>query len=140
MPFWRRAVKELALYISIMNYREHLIHWRQKRALTQTDLAAGLGIHKSVLSRIERGERGLDIELAQSWARALGLELLLLYDAHLAIISFMAEMKTEDVELLRQLAGLIPRLNSSDRRTLWGLLEVWQRSYPSTEAGLAKAE
>lgn len=116
-----------------MDYREILIHWRQKLSLTQTELAERIGIHKSVLSRIKKGERGLDITLAERWGRELGLELLFVAGEHRQLLTLLAGMQPDDLALLRDVILTVPRLNQSDRRTLWGLLDVWQRSSPSTE-------
>lgn len=51
--------------------RHFLREWRKKRNLTQDQLGDKLGIYKSVLSRYERGERGITDEMMFRFLDAL---------------------------------------------------------------------
>lgn len=44
---------------------------RLEKGLTQVDLAQRLGITQSVVSKVERGERRLDVIELRKWCRAL---------------------------------------------------------------------
>lgn len=44
---------------------------RLEKGLTQVDLAKRLGITQSVVSKVERGERRLDVIELRKWCRAL---------------------------------------------------------------------
>lgn len=48
---------------------------REKRQMTQSQLAAGIGRSKSVISRIESGDTQLDVNIAESIARVLNCSL-----------------------------------------------------------------
>lgn len=51
-----------------------LVSERQKRGLTQWDVARAMGIDQSQLSKLERSERRLDIIDYVRYCRALGME------------------------------------------------------------------
>ena len=48
---------------------------RERAGLTQIELAERLKITQSFLSKVERGERRLDMVQVRSWCRALGMTL-----------------------------------------------------------------
>ena len=52
---------------------EQLAAERQRLGLTQEELARRLGLHKQFISRVELGERRLDVVEFADFARALGL-------------------------------------------------------------------
>lgn len=88
---------------------------------TQGEIAELLGIERSYLSRIERGERDIDLSLLERWLSACGFsfELVIAEDS--------------DLQIIRALSALLPRLSIDDRRTLIGLLDIWKLSYLSLE-------
>jgi transcriptional regulator with XRE-family HTH domain len=47
---------------------------REQAGMTQTDLAASIGVGQSFVSKIERGERYVDVSLYVDWCRACGVE------------------------------------------------------------------
>jgi DNA-binding transcriptional regulator YiaG len=51
-----------------------LVQLRDAAGVTQTTLAARLGITQSEVSKFERGERELDVLRLRIWLRALGVE------------------------------------------------------------------
>ena len=51
-----------------------LVQLRGAAGVTQTTLAARLGITQSEVSKFERGERALDVLRLRIWLRALGVE------------------------------------------------------------------
>ena len=51
-----------------------LVQLRETTGVTQTTLAARLGITQSEVSKFERGERALDVLRLQAWVHALGVE------------------------------------------------------------------
>jgi DNA-binding transcriptional regulator YiaG len=51
-----------------------LVQLREAAGVTQTTLAARLGITQSEVSKFERGERALDVLRLRAWLRALGVE------------------------------------------------------------------
>lgn len=53
--------------------RAHLKALRKDAGLTQVELAARLSIDQSYLSKIERGERYMDVLLYLDWCRACGV-------------------------------------------------------------------
>ena len=57
---------------------ELLVRAREGRALTQTELAARLQTTQSSISKIERGERRLDVVELHGWCEALGYPFLTL--------------------------------------------------------------
>jgi transcriptional regulator with XRE-family HTH domain len=48
---------------------------RNRAGLTQIQLAKKLGITQSYLSKVERGERRLDLVQVRTWCQALGMSL-----------------------------------------------------------------
>lgn len=61
------------------NYRvllDELKAARDRAGLTQTDLATALGMTQSKISKVERGERRLDIVELHQWCQALGIPFL----------------------------------------------------------------
>ena len=52
-------------------YRHYLREWREKRGLLQEELAKAVGSSKSVISRLETGERPIKIEMQFKLMRAL---------------------------------------------------------------------
>lgn len=48
--------------------------WRKFRGLSQDELAAEVGTTKSMLGKLERGERSLDVEWLDKLGKALGVE------------------------------------------------------------------
>jgi DNA-binding XRE family transcriptional regulator len=51
-----------------------LVQLRERASLTQTTLAARLGITQSEVSKFERGERAFNLQRLRAWLRALGVE------------------------------------------------------------------
>ena len=51
-----------------------LVQLRQRRDMSQQDLADLLGIHRTQLCRWERGKRRVCLDDLQRWAHALGVE------------------------------------------------------------------
>ena len=60
-----------ARYVAL---RQHLKNLRKGANLTQVDLAAKLGDEQSYISKIERGERYVDLLFYIDWCRACGVE------------------------------------------------------------------
>ncbi|GAB6846611.1 helix-turn-helix domain-containing protein [Paraburkholderia kururiensis] len=54
--------------------QSHLKALRQGAGFTQIQLAERLGVHQTYLSKIERGERYMDVLLYLDWCRACGAE------------------------------------------------------------------
>jgi transcriptional regulator with XRE-family HTH domain len=48
---------------------------RLERGLTQSELAARLDVTQSLVSKVEQGERRLDLVELQAWCGALGISL-----------------------------------------------------------------
>lgn len=48
---------------------------REEKGLTQTDLAARLGESQSFVSKVERGERRIDIVELRAFCNAIGIDL-----------------------------------------------------------------
>lgn len=48
---------------------------RLDRGLSQVELAARLGVHQSVVSKSERGERRMDVLELRKWCRAVEMPL-----------------------------------------------------------------
>jgi transcriptional regulator with XRE-family HTH domain len=58
-------------------------HYREARGLSQEDFADELGLHRTYLGGVERGERNLTLRSVERLAAAIGLNPLeLLQDAH----------------------------------------------------------
>jgi len=54
--------------------RQHLKSLRQAAELSQTELADRIGEDQSYVSKIERGERYVDLLFYMDWCRACGIE------------------------------------------------------------------
>lgn len=54
--------------------RQHLRKLRKDAKLSQVELAARLGEDQSYVSKIERGERYVDLLFYMDWCRACGIE------------------------------------------------------------------
>lgn len=52
----------------------YLTQWRTVKGLTQTEVAKRAGVSKSAISRIESGERCVDIDWLNAYAKALRLD------------------------------------------------------------------
>lgn len=59
---------------------------RVERGVTQTTLAARLGCPQSLISKVERGERRLDVPEFVSWASALDIDVLAFIDAYVSAL------------------------------------------------------
>lgn len=59
---------------------------RKNKGVTQAVLAAQLGCPQSFVSKIERGERRLDVPEFVSWAEALGVDVHAFIDVYLAAL------------------------------------------------------
>ena len=75
---------------------------RHRLRLTQSQLAELLGREQSIVSKIERGERRLDVIELKTWLRALGVDFL----------EFMREFHNE----ISVLPTVDPRLGRGRRR------------------------
>jgi transcriptional regulator with XRE-family HTH domain len=53
---------------------ENLRAYRQARGINQEDFAHELGLHRTYLGDIERGERNLSLKKVEQFAATLGLE------------------------------------------------------------------
>ena len=63
--------------LSIRDYRKFITHLKDERIaadLTQFDLALRLKSTQSFVSKVERGERRLDVLELRSWCKALGID------------------------------------------------------------------
>ena len=59
---------------------------RKGQGVTQAALAAKLGCPQSLVSKIERGERRLDVPEFVSWAKALGVDVHAFIDVYLGAL------------------------------------------------------
>lgn len=91
---------------------QHLKAWRIQANLTQADLADRLGVDRTTITRAERGERRIDLDLLQAWCRACGMNL-------------SATPQERVDELLLLAIDVIPRLADAERVVLRTLLEHW---------------
>ncbi len=53
---------------------ENLRAYRRERGINQEDFADRLGLHRTYLGDIERGERNLSLQKVELFAEVLGLE------------------------------------------------------------------
>ena len=60
-----------------------LIEARRAAGVTQVEVAARLGKPQSFVSKVERGERRLDVVEFTTWAQALGADPIDLYTSYL---------------------------------------------------------
>ena len=58
-----------------MDFGNKIVELRKEKGLSQTDLAAQLGIHKNVLGRYERGEATPSVDVARKIADLLDVSL-----------------------------------------------------------------
>lgn len=58
-----------------MTTGERIKLFRERRDLTQKDLAALVGVHQTKISQVETGERGISLDLAAKIATALGVSI-----------------------------------------------------------------
>lgn len=58
-----------------MEFGTKIVELRKEKGLSQTDLAAQLGIHKNVLGRYERGEATPSVDVARKIADLLNVSL-----------------------------------------------------------------
>ena len=66
----------MVLSVHHPRYQSLRVHMRQLRKaakLTQTDLANAMGLEQSYVSKIERGERYVDVLFYVDWCRACGI-------------------------------------------------------------------
>ena len=64
--YWERTALARAVALAVIGHRV-------KRGLTQTQLAAQLGVRQPQVARLEMGEHTPSLEMLQKLARALGL-------------------------------------------------------------------
>jgi transcriptional regulator with XRE-family HTH domain len=67
-------------------FQAMLAEARTGKGITQAALAARLGCPQSLISKVERGERRLDVPEFMTWALALGLDVHAFVDAYLAAL------------------------------------------------------
>lgn len=54
-----------------INCRSRLRTWRERRGLTQAELARRIGVHFTTISQLENGRMKPSVELLAAWAREL---------------------------------------------------------------------
>ena len=100
------------------------------------ELGRLLGSDNSYLSSPERGKREPDLALITKWAAECGFELALVGDDHREAFEDLQVMSTTDVEIVRRIARVLPRLSPAYRATLLHFLDLWERAaYTEEEAG-----
>jgi transcriptional regulator with XRE-family HTH domain len=91
-----------------------LLEWRERRALTQVQLAAAAGVSQDMVSKVERGLRGVQPRTARRLAQAL----------EIAVAELVAppEVAGDPKQLAPKL--LERRLRSEGVETAWALADV----------------
>lgn len=111
---------------------ERLSALRQAAGLSQEKLAELIQVDRSNLSRMERGQRGIDIEVAERWVVACKARLAVVTEGHEDLLRSVAVLESVDVEIVRRLAAVLPSLHPVRRADLLVQLEAWERSSRST--------
>ena len=57
------------------HFLEELRSLRERSGVTQEELAAALGLHQTLISKVERGVRRLDVVELRLWLRVLDMRL-----------------------------------------------------------------
>ena len=64
-------------------FGEAVRHWRNRRRLSQEQLAQRAGVHRTYVSDIERGMRNVSLQNIEKLARALEIPIVTLFVVHL---------------------------------------------------------
>lgn len=107
---------------------DHLRRMRERAGLSQGALGARIGLEQSYVSRMERGERGIDSAYLERWAEACGFHIEIVGPEHDDVVQAAKELDVADIPLARMLLKLLPRLDPADRRTLQLLVDGWYQS------------
>lgn len=105
----------------------HLLAWREHRGLTQAELAARIGIARSYLTKIERGDRRYDQPFLEAAAEALGC----------TVRDLLSREPGESEDIAELWASLTA---SEQRRALAVLRAMFQRAADMSTDGKAEAD
>lgn len=99
---------------------------RRSSGLTQAELAERLEIDRTTVTRIERGERRIDVSLLERWATVCG--------AHVSVAQVpavsdlprrVAALSAEDQDLVRAVLDALSSLSPDNRAALRAVLGAW---------------
>lgn len=107
---------------------------RRSARLTQAEVAAHLQLDRSYYSRMERGERPIDVELAEKVAILCGFRTLVVEPAHDRAATAIAALNSADLDLILRLAALLPTLHPLRRADFLLQLGSWEHSSLSEDA------
>jgi transcriptional regulator with XRE-family HTH domain len=127
--------------LSAMNIGVRLRQIRNQKRMSQGDIEAATGLHRSYTSRVEHGNTVPSLETLERFANALGVPLYaLIYDAEMLppmssltdhpSLDQVAELDTqegEDARLLLELKNLIRHIVKRDREVLLCLAKILAR-------------
>ena len=97
---------------------------RLQANLRQDDLAAAMGIARTAISKVERGNRDLTVEEAARWAEICGASLEIVVPTHPQ--NGRHTISQDRLDLLSELSALIPALPDAHVETLKLLLAGWR--------------
>jgi transcriptional regulator with XRE-family HTH domain len=95
---------------------------RRRAGISQRAMAELMQLHQPTISRIESGVRRLTLEETIAWAHHCG------HQIFVAPVEGVNALPDDDLELVGQLAGVLPVLGPGEKATLRVLLSAWQAS------------
>lgn len=101
---------------------------RNKAGFTQAQLAAKIGVEPHVVTAIEGGNRRIDTAVLEPWLWVCGAYFHIATDQPsmiAALISQAEALSPDDLDLLMDLAKVIPSLSEEQRQTLVILMRGW---------------
>lgn len=100
---------------------------RQQAGLSQDALAQKLNFSRPQISRLETGEREIDLKVAEAWVEACGGRLVVLDIRRDEIALSLERLSGTDRDLVARLVDLMP-LDPGYEVSLRALIEGWERT------------
>lgn len=124
------APRRYALSVQIDD-KQTLRALRESAGLSHAELAGRLGIDRSYYSRMERGERPVDVDLVARVAALAGARVVVVRVDEDRLLADLGSLSPDDLALAGDVLRLLPHLHPLRREDLRTLLSNWTRSSPS---------
>jgi len=134
-----------------VNYRsigKRLRTARKRLGLSQFEVAERMGCSRAQVDNIEVARQRAPLHRIEDFSRAVGLRLIVQLTPRsdksitvrttgqvMHLIDGIQDLSASDAELVAKMVRILPRLPTSIRATLSGIIELWSERYSQDEGG-----